>query len=54
LFAGLAGLVNIDTNGDRIADYSLLDMDPVTSTFHVSIWFKCCTVLSYIEWYSRI
>jgi hypothetical protein len=36
LLAGLAGPVNIDANGDRIADYSLLDMDPLTSTFHVS------------------
>jgi hypothetical protein len=34
--AGLAGQVNIDTNGDRIADYSLLDMDPATDTFRVS------------------
>jgi hypothetical protein len=38
--AGLAGQVNIDTNGDRIADYSLLDMDPVTNTFHVSTRFR--------------
>jgi hypothetical protein len=36
LSPGLAGQVNIDANGDRIADYSLLDMDPATSTFHVS------------------
>jgi len=36
LFTGLAGQVNIDTNGDRIADYSLLDMDPETYTFRVS------------------
>jgi len=36
LFTGLAGPVNIDSNGDRIADYSLLDMDPETNTFHVS------------------
>jgi hypothetical protein len=36
LFTGLAGQVNIDANGDRIADYSLLDMDPETYTFHVS------------------
>ena len=37
LFTGVAGYVNIDTNGDRIADYSLLDMDPATYTFHVSV-----------------
>jgi len=36
LFTGLAGQVYIDPNGDRIADYSLLDMDPDTYTFHVS------------------
>ena len=36
LFSGLAGQVNIDSNGDRIADYSLLDMNPETYTFHVS------------------
>jgi atrial natriuretic peptide receptor A len=28
--------VNIDENGDRIADYSLLDMNPETSRFEVS------------------
>ena len=36
LFTGLAGQVSIDKNGDRIADYSLLDMDPETYMFHVS------------------
>lgn len=44
LLAGLAGHVNIDTNGDRIADYSLLDMDPVTNTFHVSTRFRFCII----------
>ncbi|RZF48575.1 hypothetical protein LSTR_LSTR011900 [Laodelphax striatellus] len=33
---GITGDVNIDANGDRVADYSLLDMDPVTSEFRVS------------------
>ncbi|KAJ9595890.1 hypothetical protein L9F63_012909, partial [Diploptera punctata] len=33
-FEGVTGHVNIDINGDRIADYSLLDMDPETNTFH--------------------
>lgn len=27
--------MNIDANGDRIADYSLLDMDPDTAEFEV-------------------
>lgn len=33
--SGITGDVNIDENGDRIADYSLLDMDPETSRFEV-------------------
>lgn len=37
LIAGITGDVNIDENGDRIADYSLLDMDPETSKFEVII-----------------
>ncbi|XP_035828441.1 atrial natriuretic peptide receptor 1 [Aplysia californica] len=34
-FIGISGTVSIDANGDRNADYSLLDMDPATSTFRV-------------------
>jgi len=34
-FTGITGDVNIDANGDRIADYSLLDMDPETHKFKV-------------------
>lgn len=34
-FSGITGDVHIDANGDRIADYSLLDMDPVTHEFKV-------------------
>lgn len=34
--AGITGNVNIDANGDRIADYSLLDMDPDTAEFEVT------------------
>ncbi|XP_034940599.1 atrial natriuretic peptide receptor 1-like isoform X1 [Chelonus insularis] len=34
-FKGITGDVNIDENGDRIADYSLLDMDPITSKFEI-------------------
>lgn len=36
LFSGITGDVNIDANGDRIADYSLLDMDPENGEFKVN------------------
>lgn len=48
-FAGITGDVNIDGNGDRIADYSLLDMNPETSMFEVSLNYTCpyvCTSLA--------
>jgi len=32
---GITGVVSIDANGDRNADYSLLDMDPRTGKFEV-------------------
>lgn len=35
LFTGITGAVRIDDNGDRDADYSLLDLDPVTGRFEV-------------------
>ncbi|XP_031842737.1 atrial natriuretic peptide receptor 1 [Nomia melanderi] len=34
-FKGITGDVNIDENGDRIADYSLLNMNPATSRFEI-------------------
>ncbi|XP_023227111.1 atrial natriuretic peptide receptor 1-like [Centruroides sculpturatus] len=34
-FEGITGNINIDENGDRIMDYSLLDMNPVTAEFEV-------------------
>ncbi|CAG7700229.1 unnamed protein product [Allacma fusca] len=34
-FQGITGNVSIDENGDRNADYSLLDMNPETGEFHV-------------------
>nr|XP_012146919.1 PREDICTED: atrial natriuretic peptide receptor 1-like isoform X2 [Megachile rotundata] len=34
-FKGITGDVNIDDNGDRIADYSLLDMNPESSRFEI-------------------
>jgi len=33
--AGITGKVSIDENGDRNADYSLLDLDPETGLFQV-------------------
>ncbi|XP_055873396.1 atrial natriuretic peptide receptor 1-like isoform X5 [Biomphalaria glabrata] len=34
-FAGITGDVSIDSNGDRNADYSLLDLNPQTNKFEV-------------------
>ncbi|XP_041356301.1 atrial natriuretic peptide receptor 1-like [Gigantopelta aegis] len=34
-FQGITGTVSIDDNGDRNSDYSLLDLNPETSTFEV-------------------
>ncbi|XP_076448288.1 atrial natriuretic peptide receptor 1-like [Babylonia areolata] len=34
-FEGITGTVSIDANGDRNADYSLLDLDPASERFHV-------------------
>ncbi|RVE44226.1 hypothetical protein evm_011125 [Chilo suppressalis] len=34
-FQGITGEVVIDDNGDRVASYSLLDMNPITSKFEV-------------------
>lgn len=33
--AGITGHVRIDDNGDRDADYSILDLDPITGRFEV-------------------
>ena len=33
--AGITGTVSIDENGDRNADYSLLDLNPNTNKFEV-------------------
>lgn len=32
---GITGHVRIDDNGDRDADYSVLDLDPITGKFEV-------------------
>ena len=34
--SGITGVVSIDENGDRNADYSLLDMDPKSGIFEVT------------------
>ncbi|KAL3286771.1 hypothetical protein HHI36_001266 [Cryptolaemus montrouzieri] len=34
-FHGITGHVRIDDNGDRDADYSILDLDPITGKFEV-------------------
>ncbi|KOX79706.1 Atrial natriuretic peptide receptor 1 [Melipona quadrifasciata] len=48
-FKGITGDVNIDKNGDRIADYSLLDMNPDTSKFEiVANYYGANKTLQYI------
>ncbi|XP_043518997.1 atrial natriuretic peptide receptor 1-like isoform X2 [Frieseomelitta varia] len=48
-FKGITGDVNIDENGDRIADYSLLDMNPETSKFEiVANYYGANKTLQYI------
>ncbi|XP_066595921.1 atrial natriuretic peptide receptor 1 [Prorops nasuta] len=48
-FKGITGDVNIDHNGDRIADYSLLDMNPETSRFEiVANYYGANNTLEYI------
>ncbi|KAL6445937.1 hypothetical protein ACFW04_000963 [Cataglyphis niger] len=49
-FKGITGDVNIDDNGDRIADYSLLDMNPATSRFEiVANYYGANKTLEYIS-----
>nr|KAF7400213.1 hypothetical protein H0235_015950 [Vespula pensylvanica] len=49
-FKGITGDVNIDENGDRIADYSLLDMNPETSKFEiVANYYGANKTLEYIS-----
>ncbi|XP_055914128.1 atrial natriuretic peptide receptor 1 isoform X2 [Eupeodes corollae] len=38
-FPGITGNVTIDSNGDRISGYSLLDMNPVTGRFEIVAHF---------------
>lgn len=48
-FKGITGNVIIDKNGDRISDYSLLDMDPETGYFHVVANYYNHSGLEYVK-----
>lgn len=47
-FEGISGNVTIDANGDRYADYTVLDMDPVTAKYEVFFFFFFSFVCSWI------
>lgn len=47
-FKGITGNVTIDANGDRISDYSLLDMNPETGYFEIVANFFNKTGLQYV------
>ena len=38
-FTGIAGNVTIDSNGDRLVDYTLFDMNPITGDFEAVMIF---------------
>lgn len=49
-FRGITGNVSIDSNGDRLSDYSLLDMNPNTSHFEiVAVYYHNNEKLKFIE-----
>lgn len=48
-FQGITGNVTIDKNGDRISDYSLLDMDPETGFFHIVANYYNRSGLEYVQ-----
>lgn len=48
-FRGITGNVTIDSNGDRISDYSLLDMNPDTGFFEVVANYFNKTGLQYVN-----
>lgn len=48
-FEGITGRVMIDKNGDRISDYSLLDMNPDTGYFDVVANFYNRSGLEYVK-----
>jgi atrial natriuretic peptide receptor A len=48
-FKGITGNVSIDMNGDRLSDYSLLDMNPNTSYFEIVANYFHNTGLMFVE-----
>lgn len=49
-FRGITGNVSIDSNGDRLSDYSLLDMNPNTSHFEiVAVYYHNNEKLKFVE-----
>lgn len=46
VFTGVTGNVSIDANGDRNADYALLDLDPRKGEFKVT--FNFINLMRYI------
>lgn len=48
-FKGITGNVTIDSNGDRISDYSLLDMNPETGHFEIVANYFNKSGLKYVE-----
>lgn len=48
-FTGITGNVTIDKNGDRISDYSLLDMDPDTGYFRIVANYYNRSGLKYVQ-----
>ena len=54
IIPGISGNVSIDENGDRNADYSLLDMDPATSKFRVSLNCSLFKLLNFVNIFNVI
>lgn len=48
-FKGITGDVTIDANGDRISDYSLLDMNPDTGNFEIVANYFNKSGLQYVQ-----
>lgn len=48
-FRGITGNVSIDMNGDRLSDYSLLDMNPNNSQFEIVANYFHSTGLTFVE-----
>lgn len=48
-FTGITGNVTIDKNGDRISDYSLLDMDPETGLFRTVANYYNASGLQFVK-----